>query len=842
MPYTYENLSPERFQKFCQALLATVYPKVQCFPVGQPDGGRDATAGNVGFQVKFARQGEDVQDIAAWLISAAKNELPKVRKLASEKRLSEYVIMTNVQGSGHHHKGSMDKVQEWLDSELPVPAMVWWRQELESRLDGQIGLKFSYPELLSGMDALQLLAEHFPMPDRQRRERTIHAYLQDQFVAERSVRFKQVNQDASSIFELFVDVPISLNLAGVRITRSIREAVNALETEAAYQNSSEPEYRGYGSTVSAGSAGVLLSEDFLREDKIVVIEGAPGQGKSTLSQFVCQIHRGRLLGQAEDIEHHWKHLLNYGLRLPIKIEFRDLAVWLSGRDPWSSGGAEAHNQPTSLEGAIASHISRYAGGAQFDVNDLHAILPTSPVLIILDALDEVANLDERRIVISAALDAANRMSAIGDVRIMATSRPSAAPKSPTFPADRSIFTVLGALSEHQAVEYAERWTKFRNLKPGHRQQILDVLNERLTQPHMAELARNTMQLTILLSLIQARGVSLPDARTALYDAYIDVFLDRESEKNPIVRDNRRLLIDLHRYIAYYLHSSAEQDGTNGRIAVGDLVILLKTYLLADGQPTDIVDDLFIGIERVFAMVSRVEGTLEFEVQPLREYFAARYLYDTAAYSIGGSKRSGTKPDRFEGIARNPYWANVTRFFAGCFSKGELADLADRTCAFIAEAEGSSPVFARSLAISMLQDWVFEESVAGARRVLTSITSGAGIRLLNSPVRPFRAQGTSLDHPYFSFAEPHASSILRGILLEEISSGEAHERNLEIAQMLGTYAAPLTYDEWAERATTKRGERLLEWIALGQVATAYRGVDIAAIVPALNSTPADCDGT
>src|SRR5207237_4956 len=73
----------------------------------------------------------------------------------------------------------------------------------------------------------------------------------------------------------------------------------------------------------------------------------------------------------------------------------------------------------------------------------------------------------------------------------------------------------------------------------------------------------------------------------------------------------------------------------------------------------------------------VEGTYEFEVQPLREYFAARHLYETAPYSPPGAERGGTKPDRFDALARDFYWLNVTRFFAGCFSKGELPALVDR---------------------------------------------------------------------------------------------------------------------------------------------------------------------
>ena len=44
MNYPLENLDPERFQHFCQALLVREHPQLQCFPVAQPDGGRDAIA------------------------------------------------------------------------------------------------------------------------------------------------------------------------------------------------------------------------------------------------------------------------------------------------------------------------------------------------------------------------------------------------------------------------------------------------------------------------------------------------------------------------------------------------------------------------------------------------------------------------------------------------------------------------------------------------------------------------------------------------------------------------------------------------------------------------------
>ena len=42
MDYPLENLGPDRFQQLCQSLLLSEHTDVQCFPISQPDGGRDA--------------------------------------------------------------------------------------------------------------------------------------------------------------------------------------------------------------------------------------------------------------------------------------------------------------------------------------------------------------------------------------------------------------------------------------------------------------------------------------------------------------------------------------------------------------------------------------------------------------------------------------------------------------------------------------------------------------------------------------------------------------------------------------------------------------------------------
>src|SRR5205823_2547521 len=156
---------------------------------------------------------------------------------------------------------------------------------------------------------------------------------------------------------------------------------------------------------------------------------------------------------------------------------------------------------------------------------------------------------------------------------------------------------------------------------------------------------------------------------------IDIFLDREADKSAIVRDHRVLLIQIHRYLAWILQVEAETNSGAGHIAEARLRDTVRVFLDLKGHPTALVDQLFSGmVERVVALVSRVQGAFEFEVQPLREYFAARHLYDTAPYSPPGAQRRGTLPERFDAIARNFYWLNVARFYAGCYNSGELASL------------------------------------------------------------------------------------------------------------------------------------------------------------------------
>jgi hypothetical protein len=726
MTYLYEQLTPDKFQQFCQALLATQFPNAQCLPVGQPDGGRDAFQWSmrdaegrsedlIVFQVKFSRDANRAdQD---FLKSIIESELPKVERL-KKKGLSAYYLMTNVSGSAHLDVGSIDKVDDLLTQALGIPAHCWWRDDLDRRVDAQSDIKWSYPEIIRGSDLLQALFEGALGEDSRRRDNGLQAYLAAQFDDDREVKFKQVDL-THSLLDLFVDTSLQFTDSEEKNQRGLFVQRSFLGT--AHYEVDDDVAAAYFFLQSAPNSPFLKA----------VLEGAPGQGKSTISQYICQIHRMRLLDK--NLSRVPATHLEGIVRFPMRVDLRDYASWIGGKNPYAAdpNATRPNEGQNSLESFLAFQISQASGGHQFSVTDLTAFAKVSHLLIVLDGFDEVADIPTREQIVKEISRASNRLSA-RSLQVIVTSRPAAFAKSPGFPRQDWRYLSLQSMDLAQINQYADKWMAARYLSPQEKAELIGVLQQKLDQPHMRDLARNPMQLAILLSLIQTRGLSLPDKRTALYDSYMELFFSREAEKSAVVREHRDLLVGLHQYLAWIIQTQAEEENSKGSITEEQLKALLRDYLVSQGHRASLVDDLFVGmVERVVALVSRVQGTFEFEVQPLREYFAARHLYETAPYSPPGREMRGTKPERFDVLARNFYWLNVTRFYCGCYSRGELSSLADGLVELAGSDNYKDTNYPRLLMLMLLGDWVFTQQPLTVERLVKVILEEPGFKVLLS---------------------------------------------------------------------------------------------------------------
>ncbi len=132
------------------------------------------------------------------------------------------------------------------------------------------------------------------------------------------VRFKQVELQ-NKLLDLFVDVPISLRDHQVDKKQHylyntiVAETLSGLTTHPEESDFDvqatvfEPSLRWQSVHERPVAATLLLNRLMQQRMPHVVIEGAPGQGKSTIAQYICQIHRMRLLDEQAALSSVGRH-------------------------------------------------------------------------------------------------------------------------------------------------------------------------------------------------------------------------------------------------------------------------------------------------------------------------------------------------------------------------------------------------------------------------------------------------------------------------------------------------------------------------------------------------------
>lgn len=711
----YEELGPQRFEQFCQALISYEHPDLQAYPLNQADGGRDATAGPfegssraIVFQVKFASQPQGVVDPVTWLAAALRDERPKIDLLAARGAKS-YRLITNLPGSGRLDTGQMDRLDKIL-ADLSIPdAVCLWRPDIDIRLAKHPFLKWSFRELWSGQDLLDGAVLDAVSHHHERRLRALRSFLSAQADKDGTVRFRQVGL-RQELLDLWVDVPLmGLEYSDLPKCPPNTGARDLIESLADPRQSPR-----------VPAAYALLYGETAAMDRLVV-RGAPGQGKSTLGQFICQVHRCRILADDDAISRITPYR-DAPLRLPFRVDVKHLAAYLAGRDALNRNATLGGEYPRSLDGFLAHLVSVASGGDAFDVADLKACLALGPTLVVLDGLDEVGDPSERVDVVDAIDRGAVTLAAVNPngFRIVVTSRPAAFASGAAFRSDRWRETSLVDLPPATIVAYAVAWADTHALDPEEGNELSHLLEERLADHEFAELTRNPMQLTIVLSLLIRRGRSLPDKRTQLYAEYMAHFLDREAEKSRIVAEQRELIYQLHAYLAYRMHGAAERDSSDGKIEVGALRREIEGFVQRTEGGAELAERLLEGIvERVMALVSRDGRVFEFEVQPLREFFAGHYLYDSAPVARF-EPVAGTLPERFELLTKSPFWLNVLRFFAGCYTSEALSSLADGLADFHVDPLWGRTDQPRVVAAFLLRDRVFNLNLQARDRAVQGL--------------------------------------------------------------------------------------------------------------------------
>lgn len=493
---------------------------------------------------------------------------------------------------------------------------------------------------------------------RDRITKTIRGYVGKQYDVDDRVLFEQVELHGPSVDVMFVDVPFAC--------RPDTKIAEIMERIAAAQPGDQEATQSEDSQIVTGAAQAILHPEWTGNALLV---GGPGQGKSTLLQYVCQFHRARMLDDAAYSGAQQKlSPATSVVRVAIRLDLRRYAEWATQKASASRKGKENERQWRSIEQYIVSDIKKGSGGHAFTLEDLAALTSTEPVLIALDGLDEVANIEQRSRVSEEIVSTNARLKADArDLVVLVATRPGLTTSSLWSSREFPRFD-LRRLSQGLRVQYLRQWSTAAGLNDEAADRLQTTFMDNHHVPHIRELASYPMQLAILLHLLYRRQL-LPQQRTELYAEYLKTFLDREQseDKEPLLSEQRDVIVSVHAYLGWYLQTRAEEGGA-GAISRVELKALVRDHLEGQEYGQDLADRLFSAIAtRVLCLVERDTGKFQFEVQSLREYFAALFIFENAPPKGIGNSRD----DCLDALLERPYWSNVCRFFVGMFSKVEV---------------------------------------------------------------------------------------------------------------------------------------------------------------------------
>ncbi|MFG1706470.1 NACHT domain-containing protein [Nonomuraea sp. M3C6] len=711
--YLYERLGEKRFQQLCAALLKERSPEVTCYPVGQRDGGRDIT--HLGperfliYQVKWTS--DRLQDPVPWLESAITGEAANIRRLVAAGA-REYLLMTNVAGTSYPGRGTMDRLEEKLDNHsrtFGIAMRCEWQSDLDARVDAASReVKFAYGDMLAGYDLVRYLLECDRLEVREQELRNLLVkVIATQWEQDAKVKFKQVELDSHRLVDLFVDV----EARQISAPRPIAPSGGSVAGQLSFDDDE--------GQIVGGAAQYLVD----KQHPLTLIRGEPGQGKSTLGQFVCQLHRAAYLDRAPYVGDNGQFTI-IDPRLPLRVDLKDYAAWLEGDSPYATSDTPPAARPrgaasSSLESFVAYLLYAHSGGLAVSVATVNEIFSRFPLLLVLDGLDEVAKSRIRRqtvveIEAFAARLSVNRISP----QLIVTTRPNAS----GLPEPSSeLFRVLALVRLNPALRtaYLRKWADARGIYGAERRALQRTFDHRSAEPHIAQLAENPMHLTILLYLMYKRGESVPSKRTELYRSYMETFLDRETEKSRVVQTYRSELERVTAFLGWHMHSNAARGNT--RMTAKEIKKTLNAHLYDIDADTSLVEQLFTGVtDRVWALASKVQGTFEFDVQPVQEYFAAKYLYEVANAPGGRSALLGY-------LLRRPFWWNTARFYAGFATINELPALLEELQE--QQEAGQHPGQIRQAIWSLLADGVFTPRPRTQQRTARLLRDDLSIQLL-----------------------------------------------------------------------------------------------------------------
>jgi hypothetical protein len=670
--YELSGLGPNAFENLVNFLaLKTIGVGSTGFGPG-PDGGRDGFfEGEAAYpsdvdrwkgvwyiQSKFHRPHLS-KDPQKWLIEQVSNEIALFEEKKSPRVWPDnWIIATNIEPSGKAETGSFDAIRRLLKKSSGgkrVNLSIWGGRKIVDLLSIHQDAAGHFRHLITPGHVLSSLYEELA-DARASLEDIARYFIATQFSEHLYTKLDQAGSSSDvrpGVHDLFIDLPFrtSGGASGRGVLAELSKA-SAIPHRYSLRQEIPENWSAWGRQ--------------LRRARVALIKGGPGQGKSTIGQYFCQIHRAWLLLSIDGPRVN-ESLLNLAravreastsagfwpesARIPIQIELKEFAHWYSKRD----------GQSVTVLSFLAEKVAKKVG-SEVLVKTLKRALSKRSWIIVFDGLDEVPN-DSKDSVANEIMEFLNDIivEIDADALALCTSRPQG--YSGQFSGVDGPVVDLVQLDPKAAMRCAVPLLKFGRTE-DEAQVSIDTLESAIRSPSVKELMTSPLQSHIMAVVVRDGGRP-PERRWQLFNSFYLVMKKRESLKNfpnPIIarllREDDRLLKSVHMRLGFILHARAERSaGAQTTLSKGEFKNLVEDVvkeLEDDGIYETVAAVMEATTERLVLVNTPENGEqVRFDIRQLQEFFAAEFIY------------AGVDTDelaaRIEVIGGDAHWREVMHF-------------------------------------------------------------------------------------------------------------------------------------------------------------------------------------
>lgn len=785
MTYQLNSLGPAAFQNLVNALAMKVLGSgTSTFGPGS-DGGRDGYfegeapypseiehwTGTWYIQSKYHAPNLSSSP-QKWLISQVTEEIKLFEKDDSTRRWpSNWIIATNIDPSGKPETGSFDVIRNLLKKSKKgkkVRLSIWGGRKILDLLAMHEDIARYYGHFLTPGQVLTEL--YSKLGDESATITEVIRYLvATQFREQIYTKLDQAGSSGDTrpgVHDLFIDLPFSIEGSqGERgLLSELSQAVAECHRYSLRQKYPDSWRRWLMQSVRARN---------------VLIKGGPGQGKSTIGQYLSQIHRAKLIladdgpavldaiRQAADAvrtaaerDGYWPSTA----RIPVQIELKEYAQWFSQAPEGHSRGVLAY-----LSQKVSSKL-----GFNVPPKLIKRSMAERTWLVVFDGLDEVPH-DSKDGIATEVLEFLNDLviEVDADVFAICTSRPQG--YAGQFEGIEGPVVNLQPLNSRQALDCAKPLLRYeRSVEEADRS--IQTLAGAMKSASVTELMTTPLQSHIMAVVVRDGGRP-PERRWALFNTFYLVMKRREGLKNfqdpkisRLLQEEDRLLKAVHMRLGFVLHARAEtSEGAQTKLSRAEFEQLVRGAVLdlgdhdTEGTVSSVMDAT---TERLVLVNTPESGEhVRFDIRQLQEFFAAEFIYD------GVSPQEVAK--RVECIGGDAHWREVMHFLVSALIENRRStELAVATQVLRRLNEGddfsqASKYYRKSaratlLASRLLQEGVVEQDQRDRQQLRPLFEPIGGI---------FDIEGVL---PLASIAPPRSRSWLIQLLLDKISTANPNE--------------------------------------------------------------------